>query len=192
MRHQLDEYASKHGLTESAVIQAALENHFAGIGDKQTLYGRLDHMTRTIGAKATSEDVRELRQLVVAQGYLLRQLFLLWLSRTQPPSAAQSKAQYSAADATYRQVVDGLGNNLLKGRTLLDDLPSEVRLELEARVRWLESVDDEPRPTSSARPDKRAARSAASTPPDQDDDPLDDEAPDDDVWIDTEPDDEDG
>lgn len=205
LRHQLDTYATRYGLTESSVVQQALTNHFEGPGDpatrdKEKLYDRLDNMSRTID-RAGNEvgelraDICELRQHVVAQGQLLQMLVPTFLSLGQLLPADKLPGKAPGLPAALRDLYQALAQRVAKDRTLLHDLPAEVREHLEdevAQKRWSVQPaqdDDARRAASSARPDEGGdARRAASTLPDEGDDSPED----DDVWLDTEPDDDHG
>ena len=187
LRHQLDEYATKHGLTESAVIQEALLKHFKGIGDKEVLYGRLNHVSSAIdrAGEEVAElraDICELRQHVLAQGQLLQMLVPTFLSLGQLLPADKRPGKAPGLPAAVRNLYQAVAQRVAQDRTLLNDLPAEVRERLKDKVtekRWSvqPALDDHtPREASS---DVQQPPAAGADAPD-------------DVWLDTEPDDDHG
>jgi len=182
---RLDEYVAARGMTESAVVAEALHRHLGGMGDRDILYKRLDHMSRTIDGvgKEVADlrgDICELRQHVLAQGQLLQLLVPTFLSLLQlvPPDKRPGKAPW--LQSAVRDLYGALGQRIAKDHTLLSDLPAEVREALQHKVtekRWSlepDQGDEEPRAGSvGAQPD------------------TGDDAPDD-IWFDTEPDDRHG
>lgn len=179
LRHQLDEYATKHGLTESAVIQEALIKHFEGTGDKKVLFDRLDHVSSTIERTGMdlSAELLELRQHVVAQGQLLALLAPPILSLMQLLPNEKRAGTSAWVQSCVSHLYATLGQRVAKDLSLLHQLPEEVRDALADKVsakRWKAQPDhDEDTP--------RAANTDAQ--------PDDEDAPDD-VWLDTEPDDD--
>jgi hypothetical protein len=127
---RFDEYVAARGISESAIVAEALEQLLGGQGERDVLYRRLDTLNRSIerSGTAVTDDVRELRHQVVAQGQLVR-LLLVTLLNTMPPSEKRPKPT-----AVYREVMEALGQQVLAGRTLVDELPEQIREALTAQA----------------------------------------------------------
>lgn len=134
-RDQLDQWVAAHGGTESAAVEEALRRMFAGFGDKETLYRRLDHMSRQLDEiEPVQAELQQLRLESRAQGQLVLLFVQLWLAHTPPLTDEQRRAQVRTAADGYRRLVAALGKALLSDRALLDELPKDVREELRSRM----------------------------------------------------------
>ena len=82
-----------HGGTESAAVKEALRRMFAGFGDKETRYRRLDHMSRQLAEiEPVHEELQQLRQESRAQGQLVLRFVQFWLAYTPPLTDEQRRA----------------------------------------------------------------------------------------------------
>jgi hypothetical protein len=127
---RFDEYVGARGATDSAIVAEALEQLLGGQGERDVLYRRLDTINRSVerSRDALVDEVRDLRRHVVAQGQLLRLLLVTWLNSTSLSEKRPKPA------AVYRQVMEALGDQVLAGRSLFDELPAAVRETLAAQL----------------------------------------------------------
>jgi hypothetical protein len=124
-RRQLDQWVADHGVSESQAVDDAI-----GVlwetrgGEANVLYQRLDHMSRKLDALSSVPATLERLERQLEATSLVLALFVRgWLSVTHP----------TVVDG-YQRFLAAVAKALLSGRTLLDDLPEKVRVELRARA----------------------------------------------------------
>jgi hypothetical protein len=113
---RLKAFCAAQGLTEGAVVQAALEQYFDGTGDATLVMRGLARLGR-----AEARTQRDVELLSEAFGIFLR----TWFAHTPPiPEEAKASARTSA-QARFEQFVTHLGEKFSGGHRFLDDLPRE-------------------------------------------------------------------
>jgi hypothetical protein len=116
MGQRLKEFSAAKGLTEGAVVHAALEQYFEGTGDGALLFRRLDRLGRAI-----DRCQRDLELVAETLGTFIQ----LWLAHTpQIPDDGKVSARTSA-HARFQQFVTHLSERFSGGHRFLDDLPRE-------------------------------------------------------------------
>jgi hypothetical protein len=105
------------GVTESAVVEAALRQYLDGVGDRTLLLRRLDRLGR-----AVERDHRDLELLTETFGVFMR----LWFAHTPSISEDGKHAARMTAESRYQQFVQHVAQQFSGGRRFLDDLPRET------------------------------------------------------------------
>jgi predicted transcriptional regulator len=117
---KLADYANRKRVPQALVVEAALASHLSPDGADRleaALARRLDRMTRQIE--------RLDRHLTISNEALA--LFVrFWLTSTPPlPDTAQAAAQTKGRER-YEGFVEALGRRLARGRTLADELVTDI------------------------------------------------------------------
>jgi hypothetical protein len=105
------------GVTESAVVEAALRQYLDGTSDRTLLLRRLDRLGR-----AVERDHRDLELLTETFAVFMR----LWFAHTPSIPEDGKHAARMTAESRYRQFVQHVAEQFSGGRRFLDDLPREV------------------------------------------------------------------
>ena len=108
------------GVTESAVVEAALRQYLDGTSDRTLLLRRLDRLGR-----AVERDHRDLELLTETFAVYMR----LWFAHTPSIPEDGKHAARMTAESRYRQFVQHVAEQFSGGRRFLDDLPHEVVAE---------------------------------------------------------------
>lgn len=118
---QINELAIRKRLTRSAIVEAAIASFFSpdGADRREAAFTRrLDRLTRQV------------QRLERNSGISLEALALFvrfWLTVTPPlPPEAQTGAQAKGRER-YEGFIEALGRRLNHGRTLLDEIPQDLR-----------------------------------------------------------------
>jgi hypothetical protein len=104
------------GVTESAVVEAALRQYLDGTSDKTLLLRRLDRLGR-----AVERDHRDLEILTETFAVFIR----LWFAHTPSIPEDGKNAARMTAETRYRQFVKHVAEQYSGGRRFLDDLPHD-------------------------------------------------------------------
>jgi hypothetical protein len=110
-------YRTATGVTESAVVQAALCQYLDGQTDAMLVLRRLDRLGRA-GARTQ----RDLEILSEAFAIWVK----LWFAHTPNVAEDAKPLARASAEARYRQFVEYVAEQLSGGRRFVDDLPHEV------------------------------------------------------------------
>jgi len=102
------------GVTESAIVEAALRQYLDGTGDKTLLLRRLDRL-----GQAVTRDRRELEILSQAFAVFMR----LWFAHTPSLEEDAKPSARVNAESRYQQFVEHVGKQFSDGRRFVDDLP---------------------------------------------------------------------
>ena len=117
---KLADYANRKGVTQALVVEAALASHLSPDGADRleaALARRLDRMTRQI---------ERLERHVTISNEALALFIRFWLTSTPPlPDTAQPAAQAKGRER-YEGFVEALGRRLARGRTLADELVTDI------------------------------------------------------------------
>lgn len=105
------------GVTESAVVEAALRQYLDGTSDRTLLLRRLDRLGR-----AVERDHRDLELLTETFAVFMR----LWFAHTPSIPEDGKHAARMTAESRYRQFVQHVAEQFSGGRRFLDDLPHEA------------------------------------------------------------------
>jgi hypothetical protein len=125
MGQRLEAFCAAKGLTEGAVVHAALGQYLDGTGDAALVMRRLDRLGRA--GERTQRDLE-----LVAETLAL--FVQMWLAHTpQLPEDARASARTSA-HLRFQQFVTRLAENFSGGRRFIDDLPRECLAD-EAELR---------------------------------------------------------
>jgi hypothetical protein len=110
-------YAARHGLTESAAVQAAMCQFLDGTTDAALVMRRLDRLGR-----AKERGQRDLEVLSLAFTLWMK----LWFAHT--PNVAEDARPFAKASAEvrYRKFLDDVAQQYSGGRRFIDDLPQEI------------------------------------------------------------------
>jgi hypothetical protein len=113
---RVDDVCASRGVTESAIVEAALRQYLDGTSDKTLLLRRLDRLGR-----AVERDHRDLEILTETFAVFMR----LWFAHTPTIPEDAKQAARMTAEARYRQFVKHVAEQFSGGRRFLDDLPRE-------------------------------------------------------------------
>lgn len=116
LARQLADHASRRGVTQALIVEAALASFFSPDGPDRleaALGRRLDRMSRQI---------ERLERHVTISNEALALFVRFWLTATPPlPDTAQLAAQAKGRER-YEGFVESLGRRLARGQTLADEL----------------------------------------------------------------------
>jgi hypothetical protein len=116
MGQRLEAFCAAKGLTEGAVVHAALGQYLDGTGDAALVMRRLDRLGRA--GERTQRDLE-----LVAETLAL--FVQMWLAHTpQLPEDARASARTSA-HLRFQQFVTRLAEKFSGGHRFIDDLPRE-------------------------------------------------------------------
>src|SRR3977135_3685590 len=119
---KLADYAHRKRVPQALVGEAALASHLSPdgadrLGGRAALGRRLDRMTRQI---------ERLERHVIISNEALALFVRFWLTSTPPlPDTAQAAAQAKGRER-YEGFVEALGRRLARGRTLADELVTDI------------------------------------------------------------------
>jgi hypothetical protein len=117
---KLADYANRKRVPQALVVEAALASHLSPDGADRleaVLARRLDRMTRQI---------ERLERHVTISNEALALFIRFWLTSTPPlPDTAQAAAQAKGRER-YEGFVEALGRRLARGRTLADELATDI------------------------------------------------------------------
>ncbi len=126
LARQLADHASRRGVTQALIVEAALTSFFSADGPDRleaALGRRLDRMGR---------QVERLERHVTISNEALALFVRFWLTATPPlPDIAQVAAQAKGRER-YEGFVEALGRRLARGQTLADELSRDVDPEAPA------------------------------------------------------------
>src|ERR1700736_2715859 len=117
---KLADYAARKRAPQALVVEAALASHLSPDGAgrlEAALARRLDRMTRGI---------ERLDRHVTISNEAIALFVRFWLTSTPPlPDTAQAAAQAKGRER-YEGLVEALGRRLARGRTLADELVTDI------------------------------------------------------------------
>jgi predicted transcriptional regulator len=117
---KLADYASRKRVPQALVVEAALASHLSPDGADRleaALARRLDRITRQI---------ERLERHVTISNEALALFVRFWLTSTPPlPDTAQAAAQAKGRER-YEGFIEALGRRLARGRTLADELVTDI------------------------------------------------------------------
>ncbi len=113
---RLERYCDGSGVTQSAVVEAALRQHLDGTSDRTLLFRRLDRLGRAV-ARAQ----RDLELQAEAFAVFVK----LWLAHTPSVAEEARSAARQTAEGRYRQYVKYVAEQFSGGKRFVDDLPLE-------------------------------------------------------------------
>jgi predicted transcriptional regulator len=117
---KLADYANRKRVPQALVVEAALASHLSPDGADRleaALARRLDRMTRQL---------ERLERHVTISNEALALFIRFWLTSTPPlPDTAQPAAQAKGRER-YEGFVEALGRRLARGRTLADELVTDI------------------------------------------------------------------
>jgi hypothetical protein len=117
---KLADYANRKRVPQALVVEAALASHLSPDGADRleaALARRLDRMTRQL---------ERLERHVTISNEALGLFIRFWLTSTPPlPDTAQPAAQAKGRER-YEGFVEALGRRLARGRTLADELVTDI------------------------------------------------------------------
>lgn len=126
LARKLADYAQHKRVPQALVVEAALASHLSPDGADRleaALARRLDRMTRQI---------ERLERNVAISNEALALFVRFWLNSTPPlPDAAQPAAQIKGRER-YEGFVEALGRQLARGRTLADEVVSDIAAEADS------------------------------------------------------------
>ncbi|HEX4077421.1 MAG TPA: CopG family transcriptional regulator [Rhizomicrobium sp.] len=118
---QLGDYAARKRVPQALIVETALASHLSPDGADRleaALARRLDRMTRQI---------ERLERHVTISNEALALFVRFWLTSTPPlPDIAQAAA-HAKGNQRYEGFVEALGRRLAKGRTLADEIITEIK-----------------------------------------------------------------
>ena len=117
---KLADYATRKGVPQALVVEAALSSHLSPDGADRleaALARRLDRMTR---------HMERIERHVGISNEALAVFVRFWLTNTPPlPDAALAAAQIKGRER-YEGFVEALGRRLARGRKLADEVTADV------------------------------------------------------------------
>jgi hypothetical protein len=120
---KLADYANRKRVPQALVVEAALASHLSPDGADRleaALARRLDRMTRQI---------ERLERHVTISNEAVALFVRFWLTTTPPlPDTAQAAAQLKGRER-YEGFVEALGRRLARGRTLADEVVTDVAID---------------------------------------------------------------
>ena len=133
---KLADYANRKRVPQALVVEAALASHLSPDGADRleaALARRLDRMTRQI---------ERLERHVTISNEALALFVRFWLTSTPPlPDTAQAAAQAKGRER-YEGFVEALGRRLARGRTLADEVVTDIAAPNRARLRRQANLSD--------------------------------------------------
>jgi hypothetical protein len=110
-------YAARHGLTESAAVQAAMCQFLDGTTDAALVMRRLDRLGR-----AKERGQRDLEVLSLAFTLWMK----VWFAHT--PNVAEDARPFAkgSAEARHREFLQHVAEQYSGGHRFIDDLPQEI------------------------------------------------------------------
>ena len=129
MGQRLEAFCAAKGLTEGAVVHAALGQYFDGTGDAALVMRRLDRLGR-----AGERTQRDLELVAETLGLFIQ----MWLAHT-PQLPEDAKASARTAPIRFQQFVTRLAEEFSGGHRFIDDLPRECLAD-EAELRSASST----------------------------------------------------
>jgi predicted transcriptional regulator len=125
---KLADYAARKRVPQALVVETALASHLSPDGADRleaALARRLDRMTRQI---------ERLERHVTISNEALALFVRFWLTNTPPlPDTAQAAAQAKGRER-YDGFVEALGRRLARGRTLTDEVTTDVNPPVSATL----------------------------------------------------------
>jgi predicted transcriptional regulator len=125
---KLADYAARKRVPQALVVETALASHLSPDGADRleaALARRLDRMTRQI---------ERLERHVTISNEALALFVRFWLTNTPPlPDTAQAAAQAKGRER-YDGFVQALGRRLARGRTLADEVTTDVNPPVSATL----------------------------------------------------------
>jgi hypothetical protein len=123
---KLADYAHRKRVPQALVVEAALASHLSPDGADRleaALARRLDRMTRQI---------ERLERHVIISNEALALFVRFWLTSTSPlPDTARPVAQIKGRER-YEGFVEALARRLARGRTLADEVVSDIAAEADS------------------------------------------------------------
>ncbi len=113
LRDRLTKHCAASGISERAVIEAALRQYLEGTSDAALVLRRLDRL-----GVAIARDHHDLELLSEAFGIYLRQ----WFAHTPAMPEEAKPAARRAAEAQWKQFVEHLAERFSGGHRFLEDL----------------------------------------------------------------------
>src|SRR5258708_1772265 len=117
---KLADYANRKRVPQALVVEAALASHLSPDGADRleaALARRLDRMTR---------QMERLERHVTISNEAVALFIRFWLTSTPPlPDTAQAAAQAKGRER-YEGFIEALGRRLARGRTLADELVTDI------------------------------------------------------------------
>jgi hypothetical protein len=114
LAHRLTTYCAAKEITESAAVQAAVEDHLDGEAkDNEVIIRRLDRLGR-----ASLGHQRDLALMTESFGLFLR----MWFAFVPQMAEGDKPAAESLSARRYRQFVDSVSTQLATGETFAADL----------------------------------------------------------------------
>ncbi len=116
---RLKAYTARTGVTDSAVVNAALEQYLDRSSDMALILRRLDRVGRAIGRLHRQNDI-------VAE--LLATFIQIWFAHTMPIPLDQQKAAKQSATRRYAELIEFVRRRLTNSKHVFVDLfgPEEV------------------------------------------------------------------
>jgi len=125
---KLADYAARKRVPQALVVETALASHLSPDGADRleaALARRLDRMTRQI---------ERLERHITISNEALALFVRFWLTNTPPlPDTAQAAAQAKGRER-YGGFVEALGRRLARGRTLADEVTTDVNPPVSATL----------------------------------------------------------
>jgi predicted transcriptional regulator len=125
---KLADYAARKRVPQALIVEAALASHLSPDGADRleaALARRLDRMTRHL---------ERIERHVDISNEALALFVRFWLTNTPPlPDTAQAAAQAKGRER-YDGFVQALGRRLARGRTLADEVTTDVNLPVSATL----------------------------------------------------------
>jgi predicted transcriptional regulator len=125
---KLADYAARKRVPQALIVEAALASHLSPDGSDRleaALARRLDRMTRQI---------ERLERHVTISNEALALFVRFWLTNTPPlPDTAQAAAQAKGRER-YDGFLEALGRRLARGRTLADEVTTDVNPPVSATL----------------------------------------------------------
>ncbi len=116
LAHRLARHATASGVTETAIVEAALEQYLDRTSDMALVLDRLDRTGRACGRLQ-----RDLVFLSEAFAVFVK----IWFAHTPSIPEDGRQAARATAEARYRKWLDHVVEQFSGGRRFIDDLPSE-------------------------------------------------------------------
>jgi hypothetical protein len=115
-RKLLKEHAVARGISERAVLEAALNEHFHDVGDSTLVMRRLDRLGRAIGRLQRDNEISMEALMIFVK---------FWFAHTPAIEDENKRAAQGRAEARYKQFVAYVNDLLARGHRAFDDFPRE-------------------------------------------------------------------